>query len=350
MYKILLMPVIQKLQTVYLKYKAVYLSSLFFLLTTYLPAQVLPSEKMLVESLNLNGGLPEKLLSTKTAVFHSFQVSEKEMISIQEYFQRTGIDAVAYFPTDLLIGGKDVTKAFYDFLLKREISNLVFIEKNEMDFRMTITLFNGKETVVDPGQNAWSMSNRLLLEILKNLNRTALAQLKKENLLINDFPETELTVDAIRGKRNDFYAVDMKVDMVAIPKFGDEALDKELATLIETNFPFKYKFTEPGVSEKELRKQGMLYIMCFVYTRGSAARELLGYNPSKAESAIVSVTWPGSEPQLKNIPSTTPVYKFYFKHIDSGNIFLGNKWDSDITWQQALLNNIRGMKSELRIN
>jgi hypothetical protein len=30
--------------------------------------------------------------------------------------------------------------------------------------------------------------------------------------------------------------------------------------------------------------------------------------------------------------------------------FLEPKWDADVTWQQALLNQIKGMKLELRID
>jgi hypothetical protein len=70
---------------------------------------------------------------------------------------------------------------------------------------------------------------------------------------------------------------------------------------------------------------------------------------SKSESAIASITYPdGGDAQLKNIPSQTPVYKFYFKHIDSGNVFLGTKWDADITWEQALKNQYRAFKAELK--
>jgi hypothetical protein len=137
---------------------------------------------------------------------------------------------------------------------------------------------------------------------------------------------------------------------VAIPKFGDPLADKELEEIIQANFPFKYKMVEPDVPEKDLRKQGMLYVMCIVHSRAEIAKALLGYSTSKAESAVVSVTYPEGQPQLKNIPSNIPVYKIYFKHIDSGDVFLGTKWDADLTWQQALLNNIRGMKNELRIN
>jgi hypothetical protein len=76
----------------------------------------------------------------------------------------------------------------------------------------------------------------------------------------------------------------------------------------------------------------------------------LGYEAAKAQSAIVSVAYPDDKPHLKNIPANTMVYKFYFKHIDSGNIFLGTKWDADLTWQQALINQIKAFKAELKIN
>jgi hypothetical protein len=225
------------------------------------------------------------------------------------------------------------------------------VEKNEDGYRITITGFSGKENFLDAKQAAWSVSNRLLTEALKTLYQTASNQQKKQNLLINDAPETEAQIDPIVGKRNDFYATDLKVDLLAVPKTGDEAIDKELEEIFKTNYPLKFKMTEPGIGEKELRRQGHLYIMCFIYTRGAAARELLGFDMSKAESAFLSIVFPdGGQQQLKNISANTPVFKFYFKHIDSGNIFLGTKWDADVTWQQALLNHIRGMKAELRID
>jgi hypothetical protein len=93
-----------------------------------------------------------------------------------------------------------------------------------------------------------------------------------------------------------------------------------------------------------------LYTLSFIHARGKAGKEILGYDMSKAESALASVTYPNGQLQLKTIPSQTPVYKFYFRHIDSGNVYLGTKWDADITWQDALNNHIRGLKAELKIN
>ena len=331
-----------------LKITAIFFAFLFVYKTS--SAQRVAAENVWIEQLNLQGNLPEKLLSTRTAVFNDYTLTEKELAEVQAYFQRTGIDAIIHFELDMLFASRDVTKAFSDYLIKREITNLVFVEKGELGYRITVTSFSGKENVIEPKQAAWSTTHRLLTEALKTLYTTASNQQKKQNLLINDLPENDAKIDPIVGKRNEFYATDLKVDPLAVPKTGDETIDKELEEIFTNNYPLKFKMTEPGVTEKELRRQGQLYVMGFIYTRGSVAKELLGYDMSKAESALLSVTYPSDSQQLKNIPSNTPVFKFYFKHIDSGNIFLGTKWDADVTWQQALLNHIRGMKAELRIN
>lgn len=314
-------------------------------------AQPSISENAYVSQLNLSGAFPEKLLSTRSVVFHSHTFTEAELNTIQDYFQRTGIDAVAYFPFDILTAGKDAATGFQTFLTKREITNLVFAEKRDGGFRLTITEFkSGDGKVVEANQPAWSASNGVLTDLLKNLNRNALASLQRKNLLINQYPEMDLSIDVIRGKRNEFYAVDMKVDLVAVPKFGIDSLDVQLERIFETHFPFAYKMVDPGVSERDMRKQGMLYTLCFMHARANVVRELLGYPMRQSESAFVSITYPGDQQQAKTIPGTRPVFKVYFKHIDSGNVFLGTKWDADLTWQQALINNIRAMKAELRLN
>src|SRR5688572_4552735 len=105
------------------------------------------SEEGRLEQLNLQGGLPEKLLSTRTAVFDDHNLTAKELAEIQLTFQRAGIDAIIHFELDKLFAGKDVSKAFSDYLSKREVANLIFIEKNDQDYRITITTFSGKETI-----------------------------------------------------------------------------------------------------------------------------------------------------------------------------------------------------------
>jgi hypothetical protein len=55
-------------------------------------------------------------------------------------------------------------------------------------------------------------------------------------------------------------------------------------------------------------------------------------------------------PQIKTIPTTDRVYKFYMKNLEYGNIFLGNKWDADTSWQDALRNYVMALRADAKIN
>ena len=311
--------------------------------------QISAEEERFVNRLKASSSLPEKLLDTRTGVFYTYTMTDKELEKIQLSFQRTGVDAIAYFETDELLAGTDVTLAYADYLNKRDIKNLAIFQKTDKGYKVILTLFNTKANIVEENQYAWIAEDPSLDELLKKIYRAAGGGLKSLNKLINDYPETDLTINPIQGRRSDFYAIDLKVDELAVPKTGNEAMDKALEATFST-YPFKFKFTEPGLSEADLRKKGFLYVLCFVHTRGSVAKKLLGYDMSKSESALVSMTYPdGAQPQLKNIPSETFVYKFYFKHIDSDNVFLGTKWDADVTWEQALKNQVKGFKTELKV-
>ncbi|HEX5170301.1 MAG TPA: hypothetical protein VFW11_14085 [Cyclobacteriaceae bacterium] len=294
--------------------------------------------------------MPEKLLSTRSIVIYPNSMTEKELQKVQDSFQRSGIDAVAYFEMDRLLAGRDASNAFAYYFNQRAITNLVFFSKSNNQYATFITGFNGKDSFIDNNQLAWTAEDVDLTELLKKIYRAS-SNLTRGNFLISDYPETNLPVQVISGRRSEFFAIDLKVDPLAVPKTGDELIDKDLESIFSM-YPFKFKFTDPGVPEKELRQKGFLYVLCFVHTEGSIAKEILGYDTSKPESAYVSVTYPqdATQPQLRNIPADMPVYKFYFKHIESGNVFLGTKWDADISWQQALRNHLMAFKTELKIN
>lgn len=325
---------------------------LFFALvlcTSIVSAQLPMNELEFLSRLKPDGPMPQNLLTTRTAVFYPFTMSMKELETIQLSFQKSGIDAVAYFENDYLTAGRDVSMSTAQYLISREIANICLATKNQEGYSISFFEFNKKANFVEQGQPAWIGKDRSLDELLSKIYRNASYTLKKENYLINDYPETGLTINPIHGQRNEFFAVDLKVDPLAVPKFGNPEMDKELEEIMKM-YPYKYTLTDPNLSESELRKQGLLFVLRFVHARDKVAKGVMGYDMTKSESGIVSITYPDNQPQLKNIHANTEVYKFYFKHIDSGNIYLGNKWDADLTWQQALLNQLKGFKYELKIN
>lgn len=311
-------------------------------------AQIPVGEQEMLSRLKAGSNLPARLLSTRAVVFYPYGMTLKELEMVQDYFQRTGIDAVIYLETDLLAAGRDPSVALAEYLNAREIKHIIIFEKQD-GYGLHIAEYNNMATLFEEGQSAWHKKQRTLDVLLQDLFRTANGSLTRENMLINEFPELSMPLNLFKGRRSDFFAIDLKVDPLAIPKFGDETMDRELEEIMKS-YPYKYKLTEPGLSEAQIRKDGSYYVLRFVYARDRAAQNLLGYDGTRSQSAIVSVTYPEDKPQLKNIPANTMVYKFYFKHIDSGNIFLGTKWDADLTWQQALINQIRAFKAELKVN
>lgn len=288
-------------------------------------------------------------MSKRSVVLHTSTVTQNEITTIHEGLIRAGIDAVAYFETDRVLAGSDAEKAYTKYLTRREVSCVVIIQKKPSGFSCYITLYNGKSDFVNAGQAAWSTNASTLSQLMNDIYRSALSSYQKKNLLINEVAETELPVRVVEGTRSETYTYDLKIDNLAVPKFSDSVATKELSEIFKT-YPLRYQLTDNTVSDKDLRNRGFLYVLCVVHGRSSVAKELLGYTVNQSESAFVSVTYPGTEIHLKNIPAETEVYKFYVRHIDSGNVFLSTKWDADTSWQQALQNFIKGLKAEMKLN
>lgn len=295
-------------------------------------------------------GIPEDLLATKTIALYDPAFTSKQLNEIQSGFERTGVDAVIYYPMDLPMCNPDVQKVFTDYLTKREIKYLVFLQKNSTGPEYIFTAFNKSKTLITPGQACWKVSGNSINEVSMDLYRTALNSQKRINMLVSPIPEFDLTVRFIRGTRGEYYALDLKVDKLGVIKTGDAETDQALEEVLKSHYPFKYQLFEKGTEETEIRQKGFLFLLVSIHTRGNAAMELLGYNMSKAGSAIASVSYPNGEMQLKTIDANEPVYKFYFKHLQNENIFLGTRWDADTDMRQALINQIKGLKKELRVN
>jgi hypothetical protein len=301
-----------------------------------------------VATLNTGAPMPEKILSTRSVVLFSPNFNQNELKAIHDNMLRTGIDAVAYFESDRIFVGYDIDLAYSDYFTKREIVNLIIVDKTTTGFVITITKYNGTSNFF-LNQPAWQFSHSNLKEALNEVYRTALSGNTKQNLLINEIPEVNLAVTTIPGQRIEAFAYDLKVDKLAVPKFKDSTLNKELEEIMKS-YPFRYELTNPDTPEADLRKQGFFYIVRFAKGRNVVVKEQLGYQMGKPETAFVSMTYPNGEVKLKTIPINTVVYKFYVRKIDSGNVYFGTKWDADTTWQQALLNFIKSFKTELRID
>ncbi len=307
-------------------------------------------EDRLASKLKLLDVAPEGLLSSRAAVLFSADYSQKDLEEIQKGFQQIGIDAVLFTESERALAGRDYTNSYRLYFTKRDIKFLIFLRKNKQDYQFDFVRFDPKIYWTDPDQSAWSVHAANLNGLLQIIFRSLISSQKRQNFLVNDFPERSGVIATIAGRRNETWAPNVRFFKIAVPRMGDAASDKELELYLQQSFQAKYEFVEPAEDEIDLRQKGFVYILRFIHARGSFAKDILGYDMSKSETALVTVSYPNGALQLKTIPSETIIYKFYIKNMEDENIYLGPKWDADINWQDALKNHIDGYRAGGKMN
>ena len=301
--------------------------------------------------------LPKDLLKTKSAVFIKISGTETEMrdkawknlaSEIHKYLRARGIDAVWYFYFDEVYAGPDLSRSIANALTSREIKNIIIYRKKaDLDYEMYITGFSGDEYFFQKGQEALRLEASTPALINRKIAKLINAKgLQRENLLILETPEYFTRTNLIRGKRFQYYAVDLKLDNLAVPEFkctrkqivpvnlpvaGDfaisgnsQAADTVLLHGIFKNYPFAHQFVRYDFEESNLRNKGFQFVLLWLHETEPMIRRMLGYpavDPGKNRKES------GKEPV---------VYKFYIKHIYTGDVYLGTGWDADQNWQNAL--------------
>jgi len=282
---------------------------------------------------------------------NSFTIDE--LNRIQRSFQQIGIDADFYLDVDKVLAGIDTERAYSAYFTTREIRFLLLLTKSNEGYNFYATEFNNTMQFVTPEQIAWKVTDRKLDDVLIKIYRDSWLREKKQNFLINDIPEMDVNVPIIIGRRSELFPIDLRIDQLAVPKFPDASVQADVDTLFKKIYPYpeKFKVVQMPADEKDLVKQGFQYVLLYVKLNGKSTREILGYDMTKnVATAYGSVTYPSGTPQVKTISADAPIYKFYIKHIRSGNVFLGTKWDADETFVQALRNHIMGFRNELKLN
>jgi len=343
--------------------------------------------------LDYNNQLPDDLLSSKTAVFVSVPPKSRNTSERGDWktfsetahsqFKKMGIDAVAYYFMDDLKAGNDPALFFSKELEKRQVKNIILLSQVPLKiagkvterFVIVITPFNGENSFISNGQNAWKTQAKDYDKALKTLGKDVYrSKQSKTNFLIPDFPEFFEDADIIKGRRIPTFARDLKVDKLAIPKSTtveipdnrpggaiNKSVEKEITeynknvvrdnTRLENimkSYPLKYELTESS-SDEELYKQGFQYVLLKLNTTGTNIRRMLDYEIDPSESDFVTVKNKDGKVTLRSIPVNAPVYKYYVKHLYTKDVYTGDKWDADETWEDALQNFIMKMKADLKL-
>ena len=285
--------------------------------------------------------VPEEVLYTKSVVFVDV-VSQKGDRASNEWrelantlhstFREVGIDAVAYYAWQDVNAGKDVAQQLGKELSQREIKNVVFLTHNQpkQQHMLLIAPFDTENPFVNRKENAYQVSannpQTLSRQLIDAVRRSGL---ERQNYLVIDQPEFFVGAgNIVRGKRAEGFAQDLKLDKLAIPRF-ETADDSVLAQVMEP-YPYEYDLVDPQISEDELRQKGYQFILLNLHTQAANIRKMLGYQGQA------------------NVPlPNKPVYKYYVKHIYTGDVYLGDTWDADPNWRTALINHLRSMKQDM---
>ena len=262
----------------------------------------------------------------------------------QPYMKLAGIDVVAAYHKDDILSGTETEKAFLRTFDERNITHLVIIKREESVYRVSVTEFD-KTNLIATDKPVWTASAPDLTTVLNQLYRTcANSGQELKNLLILENAIPGILISPINGRRSEFYDLNLQGDQLAVLPFADTA---EIGQVMKF-YPYKYDFVDPEDSEREIRSEGFQFILHYVHTTGESVRELLGYETG--EDAYVSASVSNGEPYEVSYDKDLPVYKFYIKHIYSGNVFLGRSYDAAPTWQEALTLYIANLRKELMGN
>ncbi|MFM8850110.1 MAG: hypothetical protein ACKOE5_06930 [Cytophagales bacterium] len=307
-------------------------------------------EQALLASLTISNTIPNDLLSARTVVLFQNTVGKPELQETQKYFQQTGIDAVCYFDIAYVLAGTDTRRAFATYFSFRNIKYIVLLQKADNQYHYVFGTFCGNKDIFDRRSTGWRQSNPSQQEVLRTIYRLATSNLKKQNFLINDLPEMDIPMTYFTGRINHNFSVEAKSFKTAVPKMDNEKDNAELEALLKQYYPFKFEMVDAKSEEADLGVRGFRSVLRVLHGRGSLLRQVLGYDYTQTGRSIATTFFADGVPQIKTILASEDVYKFYIKNIEYGNIFLGNKWDADITWQDALRNYVMAYRADAKIN
>ncbi|UXX80564.1 hypothetical protein N7E81_05555 [Reichenbachiella carrageenanivorans] len=353
--------------------------------STTLLAQPSGTQWLDMKNLDIQPHLPKYLLSRKSVVFVSVPRSQKDpnvredwkglSAKVHNAFRQMKIDAVAYYYLDDVFASPDVSESFAREMTEREIKYIIVLEqspKNEAgveSFKITLSAYNDAPTFISEKQKAWQTEGPVLDVILSEMRKDVYrAEMELENYLILDIPEFFNDTQIIKGRRIPTYALDLKVDKLVVPKFQkyimeDSAaldaatrqkiaaynleVDRKNERLIEImkDYPLDYVLFDSS-NDDDIYNAGYQFSLLTIHGTGKTVKQILNFDTDPYETDYVTIQ---ASSALNTLPVDAVVYKYYVKHVYTKDVYLGSRWDADLTWEQALKNFIFHMKDILKV-
>ncbi len=297
--------------------------------------------------LNIKQGstLPEDLLSSRTAVFLKVPPTTTDSPNhwknlaqeLHSTLAELKIDAMAYYQWQDLNSGIDASRSYLEILTTRDISQIVIVELIQNTYSLTIVPTTEDPAFLDVKAETWHASAAEFSQVLEGLSLAVRSRgLELGNFLVVESPEFFTDTPIFTNNRFESYQPDLKLDKLAIPISGDDnpqdlqsAGNLQIKAIFQ-DYPFQYDFVNYQRGEDLLRQAGFHYLLLYLYAPESSVRDLLDFQDSSSQTSRM-------------------VYKYYMRHIVSGDIYLGDEWDAAPTREEALLNHLRNMKRSLKV-
>lgn len=360
------------------------------LTTAIVKGQILSHRSLLnLDFIQYSTDVPQDLLSEKTAVLvddrlpspHGelgWQGLSKEA---HKTFHRLGIDAVAYYDLNLILAGTPVARSFAEEIKNRGIKYALILQRSlatSQDTSYTLTLgeISEQDLFFEAGQQAFQLQNNRLGNLMQSMVRAVSSSgIERTNFLVLERPEFFKKTNIFSARRFENYNPDLKMDRLAVPLFEEREVpakipsnmsrqdassfvDRENQKIIAANEKLRlvmsqYPFGSGPVSQEQtetvMRRDGYLFLLQNIHGNAAAVSDILQYNFESDERLFTSTTIVGSDTVTKTLPLNEVVYKFYVKHLPTGEVFLGSHWDADTTWETALENFINNLKFALKV-
>lgn len=301
--------------------------------------------------------IPKDLLKTRTVVFMNVNNLkwEEEAKVLHNKLRSVGVDAVAYYALSDILSGHDATKAFYKDISSRNIPNMMIINKTDDSlYQAYIGNFAEGGSFFVPGMEVYQISAESIDKLgALIVMKAELAKLERENFLIIDIPEIFKRTNVIKTRRVANYNPDLRIDKLAVPMFEEsvmishniDSLNIELDSIMAQNYPYRYGLIDPNLTDDEMISQGYLMVLRKLENNIESLKRMLGYEILESETVHISIR-KGEVDQLKELFANQNGHKYYIQQLYTKDIYLGNLWDADITWQEALKNHIANLKAD----
>ncbi|MEL6559294.1 MAG: hypothetical protein AAFQ94_13980 [Bacteroidota bacterium] len=307
-------------------------------------------------NLNKQTEFPKNLQSARSVVVLNVAEDKVEFArQIHEKLRLMSLDVILYIDYTDLSAGVDATGPILADLNKREVKYVITFSNNSAgQYEMNIT---GMGNFLKTGQQkSASFASINIDDLLKYVaNELIKAELTKTNFLIIETPEFLTDAKVINGRKFEVHARDIATLKLAVPKFQkvsqeviDASSDKaiiikhnqqvdqwnaELANVMKS-FPYEYELVDTS-DDKELYRLGFQYALFNLNTKGITIKRMLNMAVDESETDFISHV---KNDALKRIGVNEVVTKYYIKQLYTNDIYTGDHWDADTSWQESLQN------------